>query len=127
MEDDSCKVICGTIGAMGTGITLTAATYVIFIDLPYTNAAYEQAVDRAHRIGTKENVTIINLICRDSVDEKLYKIVNDKKKLSTVMVDGVNLSNITIQKIIDEIFDQIVILWYNDCRLLVEEKNKDRR
>lgn len=86
-EDDSCKVIIGTIGAMGTGLTLTAATNVIFLDSPWSAAIKEQAEDRAHRIGTKGTVNVITLVTKDTIDEKIEDIVNRKGALSGVLVD----------------------------------------
>ena len=68
-NDDSCKVIIGTIGAMDTGITLTAANNVIFLDEPWNKSLKDQAIDRAHRIGSKRNINIYTLICRNTFDE----------------------------------------------------------
>ena len=88
MKDESCKVIVGTIGAMGTGLTLTAANTVIFLDSPWTRAAKEQAEDRAHRIGTKSNVNIITLVCKDTIDERIEQLVESKGEMADMMVDG---------------------------------------
>ena len=85
--DKSCKVICGTIGAMGTGLTLTEATTVVFLDEPWNRAIKDQCEDRAHRIGTSESVNIITLLCRDSIDEKINKLVYRKGKMSDIIVD----------------------------------------
>ena len=71
----------------GTGITLTAANYEIFIDTPYTEADYEQAQDRCHRIGQKNALTIYNLICKDTVDERVKQIVDNKSALGDYIVD----------------------------------------
>lgn len=88
MQDDSCKCIIGTIGAMGTGLTLTAATTVIFLDSPWTRANKEQAEDRAHRIGTKSNVSIITLVCKDTIDERIEELVYKKGVMADMLVDG---------------------------------------
>ena len=88
MNDDSCKCIIGTIGAMGTGLTLTAATTVIFLDSPWNRASKEQAEDRAHRIGTKSNVNIITLVCKDTIDERIEELVMQKGKMADALVDG---------------------------------------
>jgi SNF2 family DNA or RNA helicase len=85
--DKNCKVICGTIGAMGTGLTLTEATTVIFLDEPWSRAIKDQAEDRAHRIGTKENLNIITIMCKDTIDEKIHNIVYRKGKMSDIIVD----------------------------------------
>lgn len=85
--DKNCKVICGTIGAMGTGLTLTEATTVIFLDEPWSRAIKDQAEDRAHRIGTRENLNIITIMCKDTIDEKIHNIVYRKGKMSDIIVD----------------------------------------
>ena len=82
------KIIIGTIGAMGTGLTLSAGTVVIFLDHPWTKAIYDQAVDRCHRIGQKNNITIYNLMCKNSIDERIWTIVQNKGKMSDQIIDG---------------------------------------
>jgi SNF2 family DNA or RNA helicase len=88
-EDANCKVCIGTIGAMGTGLTLTAATVEIFLDSPWNRATKEQAEDRAHRIGTTESVNIITLVCKDTIDERIEEIVYKKGVMADMLVDGV--------------------------------------
>lgn len=91
MEDfqstNNCKVIFGTIGAMGTGLTLTAAKNVIFLSEPWTFANKVQAEDRCYRIGTTSSVNIITLITNDTIDEGVHETVMLKKDLSDAMVD----------------------------------------
>jgi SNF2 family DNA or RNA helicase len=88
MKDPSCKIIIGTIGAMGTGLTLTAANTVIFLDSPWNRALKEQAEDRAHRIGTTSTVNIITIVCKDTLDERIEEIINKKGKMADMLVDG---------------------------------------
>lgn len=92
-NDDDCKVIIGTIGAMGTGLTLTAGTVEIFLDEPWNKALKDQAEDRCHRVGTKENVTIYTLICKDTIDEKIHSLVEKKGKLANLIIDGELIGN----------------------------------
>ena len=82
------KVIIGTIGAMGTGLTLTAGTVEIFLDEPWNRANKEQAEDRCHRVGTKENVTIYTLVCKDTIDERINELVEKKGAMADALVDG---------------------------------------
>lgn len=93
-EDESCKVILGTIGAMGTGLTLTAASNVIFLDEPWNRALKDQATDRAHRIGTKYPVNVYTLICRDTVDELVHRTVETKGLIADEVIDGISLEAI---------------------------------
>ena len=88
MNDEDCKVIIGTTGAMGTGLTLTAARTVIFMDEPWNRALKEQAEDRAHRIGTKGSVNIITLMCKNTIDERIHELVETKGKIADILVDG---------------------------------------
>lgn len=88
MTDPNCKVIIGTIGAMGTGITLTAGNTVIFLDSPWNRALKEQAEDRAHRIGTTGNVNVITLVCKGTIDERVEQLIDRKGKMSDMLVDG---------------------------------------
>lgn len=87
MTDDSCRVLFGTIGAMGTGLTLTAATTVIFLDEPWNRALKDQCEDRVHRIGTKESPNIITIMCKGTIDERINNIVYRKGKLSDIVID----------------------------------------
>lgn len=87
-NDERCKVIIGTIGAMGTGLTLTSAQNVIFLDEPWTKALKDQAEDRAHRIGTKGTVSIITLMCKDTIDDRIHDLIEKKGKMSDAIIDG---------------------------------------
>lgn len=81
-------VIIGTIGAMGTGLTLTAGTVEIFMDEPWNKALKDQAEDRCHRVGTRENVTIYTLICKGTIDERINELVEKKGAMADALVDG---------------------------------------
>ena len=83
-----CKVLIGTIGSMGTGLNLTAANCVIFMDEPWTYSNFSQAIDRAHRIGTKGQIDIISLITKNTIDERIHNLILSKKNISDLLVDG---------------------------------------
>lgn len=99
------KVFLGTWQKCGTGLTLTAAKYMIFLDTPWTDASFTQACDRIYRIGTKDAVTIYNLITTDTVDEKVLEIVEDKAAISDYVLDGTitQKSLASLQKYIEEL------------------------
>jgi SNF2 family DNA or RNA helicase len=102
---DDVKVFVGTWQKCGTGFTLNAANYMIFIDTPWTDGAFQQASDRIHRIGSKRPVFIYNLICSGTVDEKVLEIVQDKAALSDFIVDNEisQKSLLSLQKYIEEL------------------------
>lgn len=85
--DTKCKVILGTIDAMGTGLTLTEATTCIFLDEPWNRAKKDQCEDRIHRIGTNKKPNIITLMCKGTIDEKIHNIVYRKGKIADIIID----------------------------------------
>ena len=101
-NNDVCRVIVGTIGAMGTGLTLTAATTVIFVDEPWNKALFDQAVDRAHRIGQKNNITIYSIMCKDTIDERIHNLIYKKGAMSDAIIDGKVVGNK------NEVFDYLL-------------------
>lgn len=83
------KIFIGTISKCGTGITLNAASYMIMLDTPFTAAATNQAEDRIYRIGTTKPVFIYHLICENTIDERVAKIVAKKEAFGEYLVDDV--------------------------------------
>lgn len=88
------QVLFGVIQAAGTGITLNQASIVVFLDLPWDRATMEQAEDRAHRIGTKGTVTVIRLLAKDTYDERLWRNVLSKGKMSEALIDMEEVSKV---------------------------------
>ena len=78
--DPNCRFIVGTPQTGGYGITLTQANTVIYYSNSYDLEKRLQSEDRAHRIGQKKNVTYIDLIAEDTVDEKIVDAL--KKKIN---------------------------------------------
>lgn len=70
------RVFAGTIAAGGIGITLTAASTVVFIDRTWSASLNIQAEDRCHRIGQKNAVQIIDIIARNTIDAKRIQRIN---------------------------------------------------
>jgi SNF2 family DNA or RNA helicase len=90
--------------AGGLGLNLTAADYVIHMD-PWWNPAIEdQASDRAHRIGQTRPVTIYRLICKDTIEEKIVKLHQEKRDLAGSLLTG---SDISAKMSADDLLDLI--------------------
>ena len=87
-NDDDCKVLLATIGAAGTGLTLTVANTLLFLDSPWNYATFVQVSSRIHRIGQTKNCDIISLLAANTIDERIMDIVEKKKKLGEAVVDG---------------------------------------
>jgi SNF2 family DNA or RNA helicase len=89
---DGPPVFCISLKAGGVGLNLTAADYVFIMD-PWWNPAVEaQAVNRVHRIGQDKNVFAYRLISRDSIDEKVLALQQEKKDLADTLLDGATTS-----------------------------------
>lgn len=96
-DDTNCFLI--TLKSGGTGLNLTSADIVIHLDIWWNPQAENQATDRAHRIGQTKNVTVIKLITRGTIEEKIIELQEKKKKLSDNLIEGKNdsqtISNIS--------------------------------
>jgi SNF2 family DNA or RNA helicase len=84
--DDTVRVFLISLKAGGTGLNLTEADYVYIVD-PWWNPAVEnQAIDRTHRIGQKNKVVAVRLICPDSIENKIRKLQESKTNLANDLI-----------------------------------------
>ena len=88
MKDDECHIFLATCGSAGTGYTLTKANTVIFLDEPWSASQKHQNEDRAHRIGQNSSVNVITIMCKNTIDENIHKIVKRKDVMSEALVDN---------------------------------------
>ena len=86
-NDTDVLVFVGQIATAGLGITLTAASTMVFYSLDYSMSNFEQAKARIHRTGQKENCTYIYLIAANTVDEKIMKALKNKVNLAKSLID----------------------------------------
>lgn len=102
------KVFSGTIGAAGVGITLTAASKLIFIDKAWDPSSNEQAADRIHRASsTASNIQIISMTCEDTIDEDIENLLTEKEKIITKALDNTVLTK-NVNNVELSIFKQLV-------------------
>ncbi|KAE8077150.1 hypothetical protein FH972_015741 [Carpinus fangiana] len=87
-EKDAIKAAVLSIRAGGVGLTLTAASTVIFAELSWTPGDLIQAEDRAHRIGQVSSVNIYYLLANDTVDDIIWDVVQSKLENLGQMLDG---------------------------------------
>lgn len=85
---DRTPVFLVSLKAGGTGLNLTGADVVIHYDPWWNLAAQNQATDRAHRIGQKKVVTVLKLIAKDSIEENILRMQEQKKALADAILDG---------------------------------------
>lgn len=81
-NDPSCKLIILNYKSGGTGLTLTASSRVAFIEFPWTFSDCEQAEDRAHRNGQKNNVNCYYYLGKDTIDRYMYDVIQTKKSIA---------------------------------------------
>jgi SNF2 family DNA or RNA helicase len=103
-NDPNCKIAIGTIGAMGTGLTLNKASYVFFVDKKWNSGENEQAEDRAHRIGTTGTVNIISVVAKCPVDEGVEEYLIENKDLFDRVVDGKG-TRVDVQKVLNKLLN----------------------
>lgn len=84
-NDESTNLIICNIKAAGVGITLTASSRVAFVEYPWTYADCVQCEDRAHRIGQKNNVMCTYFLGKDTVDEDLYRMIQEKRHVANTI------------------------------------------
>lgn len=89
-NDSDCKVIIVNIQSGGVGITLTAASDVLFVEMPWTSADCDQCECRAHRNGQKNVVTCVYLLGRNTFDERMYDLIQKERSTSSIITGAVN-------------------------------------
>jgi SNF2 family DNA or RNA helicase len=74
--------------AGGIGLNLTAASHVIHFDRWWNPAVENQATDRAFRIGQKKNVLVHKFVCRGTIEERINRLLEEKKNLAADLLEG---------------------------------------
>ena len=80
------KVFVGQIATCGLGITLTAASIMVFYSMDYSMSNFEQCKARIHRAGQKENCHYIYLVCKNTIDRKVLRALRNKIDLAKSLV-----------------------------------------
>lgn len=86
-NDPETMIFLGQIQAAGLGITLTAASTMVFYSMDYSMSNFDQCKSRIHRISQKENCHYIYLCCRGTVDMKVLRALRNKINLAKTLVD----------------------------------------
>jgi len=87
------RLFIGNIQAAGTGLTLTSASNTLFAELDWNPANLTQAEDRTHRIGQKTSTTYYYLIAKDTIEEYLCRLVQQKQTILIETLDGSRRTN----------------------------------
>lgn len=97
-QEGEAPVFLISLKAGGVGLNLTAADIVIHYDPWWNLAAQNQATDRAHRIGQTRDVSVFRLIAKDTIEEKIVDMQNQKHDLAESVVGGEALSQSSLTR-----------------------------
>lgn len=86
--DPECRLIVCSLQAAREGITLTAASDVLTIELGWTPSGHDQAEDRAHRMGQSDSVTCWYLLAEETIDGDMHELIEAKREVVTGIQDG---------------------------------------
>jgi len=86
-QDDDCRIFLSS-DAGATGLNLQAANVVINVDLPWNPAKLEQRIARAWRKHQKRHVSVINLVCENSIEHRIMHVLEQKQSLADGILDG---------------------------------------
>lgn len=92
-NNPECRVFIGSLTTAGEGITLTAASNVAFIEYGWSPSVHDQCEDRTHRVGQKDNVTAWYIQAKDTIDEDMLAIIEEKRRVVTSVHDGAPITD----------------------------------
>lgn len=87
-QDPGCRALLMTLKTGGVGLNLTVADTVYIVEPWWNKAAEEQAINRLHRIGQKAKVLSFALITRDTIEEKIRLLQQQKQDLADSLITG---------------------------------------
>lgn len=103
-EDPTCPFLMMSYATGAVGLNLQFAGYVFLYDRWWNPAVEDQAINRAHRIGQKSKVIVTRFICKDTIEERIDRVLTEKRAIfAAVMGDGDN-SNVSLSLNASEIF-----------------------
>ena len=94
MTDPTCRLFFGSIRATGEGLTLTAATLVVFHEFDWVPSKMVQCEDRAHQISQKDNVTVQVCVVPGTIDAQMGKTCVQKAELAERALDAVTKARV---------------------------------
>lgn len=96
------------IKAGGVGITLTEASNVAFVELPWRWTDVEQCESRAHRMSQKDSVNVYFLLASDTIDVEMSKLIREKKMITDAVNKGKNVKTTEQESVIANLLEKIV-------------------
>ncbi|QDP86050.1 DEAD/DEAH box helicase [Chryseobacterium sp. SNU WT5] len=103
-KSEKTNIIIGSHRAAGVGLTLTASSEVLFLELPWTFADLEQCEDRCHRMGQPESVRCTSLLGENTIDNWLYELIMEKKKIADAVTGADDIVPVSVVDSIMNVF-----------------------
>ena len=129
LENPQCRVFLST-DAGSTGLNLQAASVVVNLDLPWNPAVLEQRIARVFRLGQSKQVEVINMVARDTIEERMLTTLDFKTGLAEGILDNGEDAIFLEQKKFDKIVETIEsAVAPDDTRLPVvinEDEDEDK-
>ncbi|MFN0013712.1 MAG: SNF2-related protein [Saprospiraceae bacterium] len=85
-DDPNCRVFLST-DAGGVGLNLQSASLLVNLDVPWNPAVLEQRIGRIHRMGQQSNVTVINMISLESIEQRMLGVLEFKSSMAQGVLD----------------------------------------
>lgn len=103
-DNPNCNLIVVNIKSGGVGITLTAASNILFLEFPWTAADCDQCECRAHRNGQKNVVTCTYLLGKNTFDEKMYSIIQREREQAGIVTGAKDTAEEKVFDMINNIY-----------------------
>jgi hypothetical protein len=101
------KGFLGSIQTCNYGLTLTAASKLFIMTLPYSVGEYDQVSDRLHRIGQKSAVNIYVLIFPDTIDDYVFSSIESKRKEIVKVIDNEDYTSNVSESVLSDVINKI--------------------
>lgn len=102
-ENSEIKIFLGSEGTTKEGLTLTAASKIGMISIPWTPGTLDQCTDRVARIGQKNAVNAYLFICKNTIDEYIFDLIETKRNEISQVIDGNKYESNINQSIINDL------------------------
>lgn len=103
-RDPDCPLLLMSYGVGAVGLNLQFAGYVFLYDRWWNPAVEDQAINRAHRIGQQNPVLVTKFICRNTIEERIDKVLQQKRELFQAVLGDSEMSNASLSLDAQDIF-----------------------
>lgn len=103
-EDPNAHIILMSYGTGAVGLNLQFAHYVFLYDRWWNPAIEDQAINRAHRIGVTAPVIVTRFICKDTIEERIDRVLREKREIAEAILGDGDNENVSLGMNASEIF-----------------------